>query len=93
MLTDRIKIYLIKFMCIGRSIQTDNRHWRIEVVRSVFPGHLSGWLINNRTGNKYIFSIVNNRVHYMREYKPPTNIPRYVNDFLINLKESLCSKS
>ena len=66
-----------------------NGNWTIEVVRSVMPGHLSGWIVNRSSGHRYMFAVSNGKVRYMREIKPPTNIPKYMDTYLVDLVEVL----
>ena len=83
---------LVKLMWINKWFETDNERWRIKVVRSLQPGHLTGWLINKTSGAKYVFTVNKGRVRYMREYRPPSHIPKYVDEFLVSLKESVKGK-
>lgn len=64
-----------------------NGNWTIEVVRSVMPGMISGWLTHDTSKQRYVFSVVGGSVRYMREYKPPTTIPKYMDQYLANLGE------
>lgn len=82
---DRLNARLVRLMWIGKTFETENDKWRVQVVRSALPGHLSGWLINKASGNRYVFSRVNGKIRYMREYKPPTNIPKYVDEFILSI--------
>lgn len=61
----------------------------VEVVRSSAPGHLTGWLINCKTGNKYVFSIRNDKISFTRELSAPTNIPPSVANFIMSVRDSL----
>lgn len=74
---------------MAKIFHMDNGKWSIEVSRSVMPGHLSGWIVNKASGNRYVFSIVGDRVSYMREYRPPTNIPAYMDGFLLGIRDSI----
>lgn len=80
-----LQFLVVKFMTIGKHFETDNGMWSIEVVRSILPGHLSGWVTNKKSNQRYVFSIVNNKVRYMREYKPPKNLPNYLTKYLLHL--------
>lgn len=73
---------------------TENGVWRIIKVRqSRYQNRTTGWLINLKTGNKYVWSNHNGKVSYMREYKPPIceqrhlillpNIPNYVTEEIL----------
>ncbi len=73
--------------------ETDNGKWRIKVVRSALPGHLSGWIVNVKSGQEYVFTVRNGKVRYMRKYKPPQNIPQYLTDYLLHLKEVVSPRS
>ena len=68
---------------------TENGKWTIWVVRRPLKHHLTGWLVNNQSGNRYVWSCVNGNFSYMREYKPPTNIPIYVKDFVQDTAKEL----
>lgn len=63
----------------------NNGNWTIEVVRSVMPGHLSGWITNRTSNQRYVFTVTGKTVRYMREYKPPTTIPKYMDTYLTDL--------
>jgi hypothetical protein len=67
----------------------DNGKWTIEVVRSSGLGSITGWLVSRASGQRYVFSVRGAEVHFMREVKPPTNIPQYIKDYLLNLRDSL----
>lgn len=64
--------------------------WRVEPLRSVLPTHLSGWLVNKATGNRYVFTVVGDSVRYMKEPPArPTNIPRALDASLIAIRNRL----
>lgn len=60
--------------------------WIVIEIDAAYCGHRRGWLINKNSGNRYVFSTRNGEVSYMREYRPPTNIPKYVTDFVKELE-------
>lgn len=62
-----------------------NGNWTIEVIRSVMPGHLTGRITHDTSGHRYVFTVTGKSVRYMREYKPPTNIPKYMDTYLADL--------
>lgn len=74
---------------MGRTYHMTNGKWSIEVIRSSLPGHLTGWLVNIRSGNRYVFSIMDDRVSYRKDPKPPTNIPAYMDQFLLDIRDSI----
>jgi len=74
----------------GKIYETDNGRWRIEVYRTLIPGYIRGWLTNIKSGSRFVFSVTPwGRVSYMREYKTPNGIPKYMDEFLTNLREDL----
>lgn len=60
--------------------------WIVIEIDAAYCGHRRGWLINKNSGNRYVFSTRSGQVRYMREYKPPRNIPAYVTDFVRELE-------
>lgn len=54
----------------------------MKFIRSAFPGHASGWLINTRSQARYVFTYLDGKVMFMREYKPPRNIPKMVTSLI-----------
>lgn len=63
---------------------TENGVW--EIIEHVSnTSHRRGWLINNNSGNRYVWSTVGtDRVRYMKEYKAPTNIPKFLDEVILN---------
>ena len=59
-----------------------NNRWKITAVRSAFAGHLSGRLINLKSGNRYVWQRLNGKVTYMKDPIIPRNIPRYISEVL-----------
>lgn len=67
--------------------------WWVEPLRSAFPGHLSGWLTSKATGNRYVFSVVNGAVQYMREPRRPTNIPTSLDLEILKIRDHLLEQA
>jgi hypothetical protein len=63
-------------------IELPGGNWKLALIRRPSPGHMSAYLINNNTGQRYVVSYQNGRLSYLREYKPPTNIPKFVDEFI-----------
>jgi len=60
-----------------------NKKWRILLYER--PNKVDeegryflGWLIDEKRGVRYVFNWRRGRITYMREYKPPKDIPQYI---------------
>ena len=53
--------------------------WSIRVARSAFPGHLSGFITQEGTGERFLFLVLGGKLLYSRR-----RLPEYVKDFLLN---------
>ncbi len=71
---------------------TANGNWHFKYYSRRGPKgmRLIGWLTNVRTGNRYVFNLTDGKMSYMREYRPPSNIPIYVTDELKEVAASEC---
>lgn len=59
--------------------------WRIVEYVSNVDGHRRGWLINEKSGYKYVWNCGEKGiVRYMRQALPPKNIPRYITEEIKN---------
>ena len=66
-------------------VRHTNGAWTIEVILSKYVGHLTGWLIDNKTGKKYVFSVRDGKVTYTKPLEVKRRgIPTYIDDFLLN---------
>lgn len=71
-----------------------HKNWEIILVRSsrlqTDAISVRGWLTNTKSGVRYVWSVTSKgRVNFMREYKPPNNIPRYIEDLLLELADDV----
>lgn len=71
---------------MGRIYRMSNDKWSIEIVRSVMPGHVTGWLINEDSGQRYVFSVHSGKLFYTKQIEPKKGVPKYVDDFILNLQ-------
>jgi len=75
-------------MSTSEEFETSNKVWRIRGVRSAFPGHLSGWLVNNSSHSEYSFTLLGGKITYLRNPKPAANIPEYIDEIIKELQLS-----
>jgi hypothetical protein len=59
--------------------RTEIRNWQIIEYKSRLEDHRRGWLINKKSGTRYVWNMGKKGIiRFMRQPKPVTNIPLFI---------------